>query len=129
MTSNGGKPSYWFAQHSRSVIFLTVTLALIGGYLAFTVPVAVFPATNFPRILIAVDNGVDRFICAGPVLSHYEFEVIGDPRRIADQEWGGGGWGSGIVDGNYPPDVPASRIEGLATPVWTQSYLVPLPRP
>src|SRR6266481_5938523 len=33
-------------------------MALVGGYLAFTIPVAVFPATNFPRILIAVDNGV-----------------------------------------------------------------------
>src|SRR6202140_2245352 len=58
MSSNLRKSPYWFAHHSRSVIFLTVTLALIGGYLAFTVPVAVFPATNFPRILIAVDNGV-----------------------------------------------------------------------
>jgi len=54
---NGGS-SYWVARHSRSVIFLIVTLALLGGYLAFTIPVAVFPATNFPRILIAVDNGV-----------------------------------------------------------------------
>jgi len=83
-------------------------------------------------LMLAVDKGNDRFICAGPVLSHYEFEVIGDPRRISDQEWGGsveGFGGSGILDGNYPPDVPASRIEGLATPVWTQSYLVPLPRP
>ena len=50
--------SYWFARHSKSVIFLIVTLALLGGYLAFTIPVAVFPTTNFPRILIAVDNGV-----------------------------------------------------------------------
>ena len=50
--------SYWFARHSKSVIFLIFTLALLGGYLAFTIPVAVFPATNFPRILIAVDNGV-----------------------------------------------------------------------
>jgi multidrug efflux pump subunit AcrB len=58
VTSNDRKSPYWFAHHSRSVIFLTVTLALIGGYLAFTIPVAVFPATNFPRILIAVDNGV-----------------------------------------------------------------------
>ena len=49
---------YWFARHSKSVIFLILTLALLGGYLAFTIPVAVFPATNFPRILIAVDNGV-----------------------------------------------------------------------
>jgi multidrug efflux pump subunit AcrB len=58
VTANGKESSYWFARHSRSVVFLTVTLALIGGYLAFTVPVAVFPATNFPRILIGVDNGV-----------------------------------------------------------------------
>src|SRR6476661_3903183 len=50
--------SYWFARHSKSVIFLILTLALMGGYLAFTIPIAVFPATNFPRILIAVDNGV-----------------------------------------------------------------------
>src|SRR5713226_3356920 len=52
------EPSYWFARHSKSVIFLILTLALLGVYLAFTIPVAVFPATNFPRILIAVDNGV-----------------------------------------------------------------------
>jgi CzcA family heavy metal efflux pump len=52
------EPSYWFARHSKSVIFLILTLALLGGYLAFTIPVAVFPTTNFPRILIAVDNGV-----------------------------------------------------------------------
>ncbi len=51
-------PPYWFARHSRSVIFLIVTLALLGGYLALTIPVSVFPDTNFPRILISVDNGV-----------------------------------------------------------------------
>ncbi len=50
--------SYWLARHSRSVIFLIVVLGLLGGYLASTIPVSVFPATNFPRILIAVDNGV-----------------------------------------------------------------------
>src|SRR5882724_3228295 len=50
--------SYWFARHSQSVIFLILILALLGAYVAFTIPVAVFPATNFPRILIAVDNGV-----------------------------------------------------------------------
>src|SRR5438270_8643421 len=49
---------YWFARHSRSVIFLIITLALLGGYLVFTIPVSVFPETNFPRILISVDNGV-----------------------------------------------------------------------
>jgi CzcA family heavy metal efflux pump len=56
-TVNGESP-YWFSRHSKPVIFLILTLALLGAYLAFTIPVAVFPATNFPRILIAVDNGV-----------------------------------------------------------------------
>ena len=49
---------YWLARHARSVIFLIAVVALLGGYLASTIPVSVFPATNFPRILIAVDNGV-----------------------------------------------------------------------
>ncbi len=59
-SSNGSaaRAEHWIAQHSRPVIFLIVTLALLGGYLAFTIPVSVFPATNFPRVLIAVDNGV-----------------------------------------------------------------------
>ena len=58
MASNSRKSPYWFARHSRSVIFLIATLALVGAFVAFTIPVAVFPATNFPRILISVDNGV-----------------------------------------------------------------------
>jgi len=49
---------HWIAQHSRPVIFLILTLALLGAYLAFTIPVAVFPSTDFPRVLIGVDNGV-----------------------------------------------------------------------
>src|SRR5579871_1483308 len=49
---------YWFSRQSKPVIFLIVTLALMGLYLAFTIPVSVFPETNFPRVLIGVDNGV-----------------------------------------------------------------------
>jgi multidrug efflux pump subunit AcrB len=55
---NGGVGQYWIAQHSRPIIFLILTLGLLGAYLAFTIPVSVFPSTNFPRVLIAVDNGV-----------------------------------------------------------------------
>jgi CzcA family heavy metal efflux pump len=55
---NPTENSYWVTRHSRSVIFLILTLAMLGGYLAFTIPVSVLPSTNFPRILIAVDNGV-----------------------------------------------------------------------
>jgi CzcA family heavy metal efflux pump len=49
---------YWFARHSKSIIFLICILAVIGVYEALTLPVAVFPTTNFPRLLIAIDNGV-----------------------------------------------------------------------
>jgi len=82
-------------------------------------------------LMLAVDNGGDRFVCAGPVLSHYELEVIGDPRRLSDDEMLGitGDWW-GCTDpcpANFPPDVPASHIEGLAPPVWTRSYLMPTP--
>ena len=33
-------------------------LTLAGIYLAFQVPISVFPETNFPRVVIGVDNGV-----------------------------------------------------------------------
>ncbi len=48
----------WFQRLSRPILFLTVSLALVGAYLAFTIPVSVFPNTDFPRIVIGVDNGV-----------------------------------------------------------------------
>src|SRR6266850_438794 len=48
----------WFQRLSRPILFLTVSLALAGAYLAFTIPVSVFPNTDFPRIVIGVDNGV-----------------------------------------------------------------------
>ena len=49
---------YWFARHSKSIIFLVCMLAAIGAYEAWLLPDAVFPTTNFPRIIVGVDNGV-----------------------------------------------------------------------
>lgn len=49
---------YWFAREHKSIIFLIITLALVGAYLAFSIPISVFPTTDFPRVLIGVDNGV-----------------------------------------------------------------------
>ena len=48
----------WFEKLSRPILFLTVSLGLVGAYLAFTIPVSVFPDTDFPRVVIGVDNGV-----------------------------------------------------------------------
>jgi multidrug efflux pump subunit AcrB len=57
-TDQHSTAQYWIAQHSHPVIFLILTFGLLGAYLAFTIPVSVFPNTDFPRVLIAVDNGV-----------------------------------------------------------------------
>ncbi|HEV2423760.1 MAG TPA: efflux RND transporter permease subunit [Terriglobia bacterium] len=54
----GAASTYWFARESKSIVFLIVALALVGAYMAFTIPIAVFPTTNFPRVIVAVDNGV-----------------------------------------------------------------------
>ncbi len=56
--SDGKEQSYWVARLSKPVIFGIIITALIGVYLATLIPVAVFPETNFPRIVVAVDNGV-----------------------------------------------------------------------
>src|SRR3981189_1835304 len=49
---------HWTARASRPIIFVILTLIGIGVYLAFSIPVAVFPATDFPRIVVGIDNGV-----------------------------------------------------------------------
>ena len=49
---------YWFAREHKSIIFLIITLALVGAYMIFNIPIAVFPSTDFPRVVIGVDNGV-----------------------------------------------------------------------
>jgi len=50
--------SHWTASHGQPIIFIILTLVVAGAYLALTIPVAVFPETNFPRIVVGVDNGV-----------------------------------------------------------------------
>jgi len=48
----------WFERLSRPILFLAISLALAGAYCAFSIPVSVFPNTDFPRVVIGVDNGV-----------------------------------------------------------------------
>ena len=63
---------------------------------------------NVNLLLMAIDNGPDRMVYAGPVLSHYEFELTGFD-RMTDQQWK-----ANVLDGQKPPQ-----------PEWTKSYLVP----
>jgi len=49
---------HWTARHGKPIIFVILTLVAVGIYSAFVIPVAVFPETDFPRIVIGADNGV-----------------------------------------------------------------------
>jgi len=49
---------HWTARHGKPIIFVILTLVAVGVYLATTIPVAVFPEVDFPRIVVGVDNGV-----------------------------------------------------------------------
>jgi CzcA family heavy metal efflux pump len=49
---------HWTARHGKPIIFVILTLVAVGVYLATTIPVAVFPEVEFPRIIVGVDNGV-----------------------------------------------------------------------
>ena len=44
--------------HAISITFITFALCLTGIYAAYYMPSSVFPQTNFPRVVILVDNGV-----------------------------------------------------------------------
>src|SRR5579862_3143320 len=54
----GAGGEHWTARHGKSIIFVILTLVVTGVYLATTVPIAVFPEVDFPRVLVGIDNGV-----------------------------------------------------------------------
>src|ERR1700723_2190916 len=50
--------AFWLAAAAKPIFFFLALLTLAGIYTAFQVPISVFPETNFPRVVIGVDNGV-----------------------------------------------------------------------
>ena len=55
----------WLHAHRRSVLFLLAAAVLGGVFAALKLPVGLFPAIDFPRILVTVDSGdrpVDRMV-------------------------------------------------------------------
>ena len=83
-------------------------------------------------LMIAINNGKDRCVYAGPVLSHYEFERIGPPQRMSDPEWRerwqNAGFGPWSDREDSSPDVTRDWSGLPPQPDWTRGYLVPLKR-
>jgi multidrug efflux pump subunit AcrB len=50
--------TYWVTRHATTILFFILVLSAAGMYLAGKIPISVFPETNFPRVVIGVDNGV-----------------------------------------------------------------------
>ena len=49
---------FWLTRAAKPIFFFLMVLTIAGVYAAFQVPISVFPDTNFPRVVIGVDNGV-----------------------------------------------------------------------
>ena len=49
---------FWLVRFRGPIFFFLIVLSFAGIYAAQQVPISVFPDTNFPRVVIGVDNGV-----------------------------------------------------------------------
>ena len=56
--AGGSVAEHWTTRRGKPIIFVVLTLVAVGIYLAASIPISVFPTTDFPRIVVAVDNGV-----------------------------------------------------------------------
>jgi len=54
----GREESFWLSRFTQPIFFFAAILTIAGVYAALQVPISVFPETNFPRVVIGVDNGV-----------------------------------------------------------------------
>jgi len=45
-------------RHRLTIVFLCIALCLAGAYAVLSMPSSIFPQTNFPRVVILIDNGV-----------------------------------------------------------------------
>ncbi len=44
--------------HGRALVLVILSIAIAGAAMIPSIPVSIFPETNFPRIVILVDNGI-----------------------------------------------------------------------
>src|ERR1035437_714353 len=56
--ATAGHKHFWLSRSTRTIFFFAAMLMVAGIYVGFKVPISVFPATDFPRVVIGVDNGV-----------------------------------------------------------------------
>src|ERR1700761_4966701 len=50
--------SFWLSHFTRPIFFFAAILTIAGIYVSRSIPISVFPETDFPRVVIGVDNGI-----------------------------------------------------------------------
>ncbi len=55
---SSGALAEFVQSHARALVLVALTLALAGAVFTFVLPISLFPQTDFPRIVILVDNGI-----------------------------------------------------------------------
>lgn len=53
-----GRLAQFVQAHARAMVIIVLAFALAGTAFVFRLPIAIFPQTDFPRIVILVDNGI-----------------------------------------------------------------------
>jgi CzcA family heavy metal efflux pump len=53
-----GGVSGFVEAHGRALVLIVLSFALAGAIFTFRLPIAIFPQTDFPRIVVLVDNGI-----------------------------------------------------------------------
>lgn len=57
-SSDGNSAEGYVIRHRKGILFVSLILCLGGAYSAYTMPSSVFPQTDFPRVVVLIDNGV-----------------------------------------------------------------------
>ena len=58
MTPSSSRLGRFATRHAISITFIAVILCLAGAFSVLHTPSSVFPVTNFPRIVVLVNNGI-----------------------------------------------------------------------
>ena len=118
---------HWSERFGKSIIFVILTLVAAGIYLAFTIPIAVFPETNFPRIVVGVDNGVapiDQMlvIVTRPIEEACEHGARPGSRPIHHQPRIGGNRSVLLLESGHVPDARTGERRAGACAIRVASH-------
>ena len=109
--------AHWAAAHRRSILFLLLILALGGAASAFSIPVALFPHVDFPRIVVTLNAG-DR-----PAGVERDETATGDPVRAR----AAAAAPRHTPTGARPTEAPPATPPGAAPPTGTFPPRIPTP--